>query len=187
VREPLGVAEEAAAFWDGDIADWKPSAQATTARRPPGSPSMPSKWRCIRRPRMLAEHPPAALASRLVAHRPRRPHGVGVVRHDEAVALGEEPTHAKLLRLARSRPDGISKTDAHHCSAERRLARRLAPCFLYLLLPLAIGGNGRWFCEGVPARRRHGGWGGSTDKCGLPNRRTANLRTAQCPRGEGGL
>jgi len=158
VREPLGVAEEAAAFWDGEYrrleAERPGNYGKATARLSVHALKVAMLYAALEcSPSIRLPHLRAALS--LIGHADRT--ALELFGTTTAVALGEEPTHAKLLRLARSRPDGISKTDAHHLFSRKKTGEEISALFSLLTPAFGDWRNGRWFAKGF---LREGDMGG---------------------------
>jgi hypothetical protein len=64
-----------------------------------------------------------------------------------AVANGEAPAQAKLLTYARTRQDGITKTDAHRLFSNKKDGNEISAVFAQLTPAFGQWKNERWFAK----------------------------------------
>ncbi len=141
LREPLGVAEDAAAFWDAEYrrleAERPGNYGKATARLSVHALKVALVYAALEgSPSIRLSHLRAALS--LIAHADRT--AFDLFGTASAVAPCEEPPHAKLLTLARTRSDGIIKTDAFRLFSNKRKASEIDADFALL----TENGFGRW-------------------------------------------
>ena len=90
----------------------------------------------------------------------------------------EEPNHAKLLNLIKSKPKGVIKRDAHALFGNHMPAPELDGLFTLLLKAgFIVEAGGRWYAAGCST-----GFGGSTASNEPPNSAPANganMRTCE--------
>jgi hypothetical protein len=141
MREPLCVAEEAAGFWGVEyrrLEQGRPGNYGkATARLSVHALKVAMLYAVLDDDKAIrVPHLRAALS--LIAHADRT--AFELFGRTATVALGEEPPHARLLGLARSRPDGINKTDAFRLFSNKRKAAEIDADFALL----TENGFGRW-------------------------------------------
>jgi len=123
LRQPFAVADDAAAFWDGEYrrleAERPGNYGRATARLSVHALKVAMLYAALDGENAIGlRHLRAALS--LIAEADKT--AFRLFGTANAVALGEEPTHSRLLTLIRSRSDGIIKTDAFRLFSNKRSA-----------------------------------------------------------------
>jgi hypothetical protein len=159
LREPFQVADEAAAFWDAEYrrleAERPGNYGKATARLSVHALKVAMLYAALDGVNVIGlRHLRAALA--LIDHAGRT--AFDLFGTTAAVAPGKEPDHAKLLTHARTRKDGITKTDAHCLFSRKRTASEIEAMFALLTPAFGDWRNGRWFArEHLPKSDTGGG------------------------------
>jgi hypothetical protein len=173
LQEPMGVAKEAAAFWDAEYRRLEAERPAhygkATARLSVHALKVALLFAALDGENAIdLRHLRAALS--LIAHADRT--AFELFGSAAAVALGEEPSHARLLSYARTRSDGITKTDAHRLFSNKRKASEIDADFALL----TESGFGRWDGTRWFARKSESDMGGGVAQQNTASgeRRTAN-------------
>ena len=114
-QEPFGIAAEASGFWDAEYRRLEQERQGNygkaTARLSVHALKVAMLYAALDGENAIGlRHLRSALA--FIAHADRT--ALDLFGTGSPVAVGEEPSHAKLLSHARTQKDGIRKTDAHN-------------------------------------------------------------------------
>jgi hypothetical protein len=172
MREPFGVADEARSFWDAEYlrleADRSGNYGKATARLSVHALKTAMLYATLDGENAIGlRHLKAALS--FVAQADRTAYEL--FGTTTATAHSEEPPHSRLLAYARSRSDGITRTDAFRLFSNKRKAPDIDADFA-LLKDFGKWQGDRWFAT------PEGDKGGGVVN-GIGVRRTANWRTEQ--------
>ncbi len=147
IREPFGVAEEAKSLWDAEyrrLEHERPGNYGkATARLSVHALKVAMLFTALDGENAIGlRHLKAALS--FIAHADRT--AFNLFGTSAAVASGEE-SHARLLTYARTRSDGITKTEAHRLFSNKKTGKEIDADFALLTPAFGDWQSGRWFAR----------------------------------------